>query len=127
MEPLHFGIIAHRTGNRLRIRVPHRRGDASYFAGLEQRLKACGDVLSVSANPLTASIVVCHAPTFEITTASFGRFGLWFDPAAGGKPDPHLTMPGAKLISLVLEILCSAQPTFLAQIASRLCLELLVV
>jgi len=59
------GYIAHQTGDRLRLRVPSRKGDAAYFAHVEQALMGCEGVTYIEANPLTASILVRYDGTTE--------------------------------------------------------------
>jgi hypothetical protein len=52
------GYIAHRIGDRVRVRIPERKGDAAYFMRVERDLAACERVMYVEANPLTASILL---------------------------------------------------------------------
>ena len=62
--PMHasdLAFIVHRTSTRIRIKIPGRRGEKSYFEALKGALLAHQDVLEVEATPLTAassSIVV---------------------------------------------------------------------
>lgn len=57
--------IAHRTAGRLRLKVPGRRHDAAFFADLERELVAQPGIVSVQANPMTASILVVHDGTLD--------------------------------------------------------------
>ncbi|MCU0574106.1 MAG: hypothetical protein MUC41_14075 [Syntrophobacteraceae bacterium] len=50
--------IAHRTAHRLRIRIPSRKGDSGYFAGLQAVLLEGGRAERVEVNPLTASVLI---------------------------------------------------------------------
>lgn len=52
--------IVHQLGNRLRLRLPAHRGDQAFFAAAEQQLAACPAVAAVTANPLTASLLIRH-------------------------------------------------------------------
>ena len=52
------GYIAHRIGDRVRVRIPERKGDAAYFMRVERDLSECERVMYVEANPLTASILL---------------------------------------------------------------------
>lgn len=52
--------IAHAMAGRARFRIPARKGDADYFARIEQTLVTCDGVHHVVANPLTASVLVQH-------------------------------------------------------------------
>ena len=66
--------VVHRTANRLRLRVPARKLDHSYFQGLKARLAGFPGVRSVEANPLTGSVLVEHDA--EFCYSEFGAAGL---------------------------------------------------
>jgi len=122
MQLLDFAFVAHRTADRLRLRVPGRRNDIGFFADLEQKLGACDGIVSAKANPLTGSVILRHTRAFEPSTPAFARLGLAC--TAPGKPapvDPTRSFGGeAKLIALGIHILAAAitrRPTLqLAQI-----------
>ena len=57
------GYIAHRIGDRVRVRIPERKGDSAYFTRVERDLSACERVMYVEANPLTASILLRYHGT----------------------------------------------------------------
>jgi hypothetical protein len=50
--------VAHHAGERLRLRIPARKGDAAYFARAERALAAASGVRYAEANPLTASLLL---------------------------------------------------------------------
>lgn len=50
--------IAHQAGERLRLRVPARKGDTAYFTRVERELAACAGVAYAEANPLTAGLLL---------------------------------------------------------------------
>lgn len=77
--------IVHRTGTRLRIRVPARRLDHAYFGELEAKLVGCTGVRSVEANPLTGSVLIEH--DLEFCVAAFGAVGiaLWIEEHGAGR------------------------------------------
>ncbi len=78
--------ISHRTAGRLRIRVPSRRGEESYFRQVSQQLARCPGVERIEANPVTASILVVSAVDTE-TLARFAETeGLFLLSAAGSAP-----------------------------------------
>jgi hypothetical protein len=52
--------IVHRIAGRMRVRVPSRRGDAAYFATVEETLRGLNGVESVGADPLTGGILILH-------------------------------------------------------------------
>jgi hypothetical protein len=55
--------IAHMVLGRVRIRIPSRRGDAEYFASLQQSLIAFPAIVDLRANPNTGSLVIVHDDT----------------------------------------------------------------
>ncbi|MCS6841927.1 MAG: hypothetical protein NZ699_14725 [Roseiflexus sp.] len=57
------GYVAHRVGDRVRLRIPARKGDVAYFTRVERELAACRRVMFVEANPLTASILLRYSGT----------------------------------------------------------------
>jgi hypothetical protein len=57
--------ITHRTGQRLRIRIPARKGDPGYFSGLQSALTQLGKVDRVEVNPLTASVLIVASAGVE--------------------------------------------------------------
>jgi hypothetical protein len=85
MQVMQFALIAHRTGNRVRLRIASRRGDPVFFAELERNFLACPGISSARANPLAASIVITHNPAFVLSTASLASLGL---ACAIGPPTP---------------------------------------
>lgn len=50
--------VAHQAGERLRLRIPARKGDAAFFARAERDLADCTGVAYAEANPLTASLLL---------------------------------------------------------------------
>jgi len=64
--------LVHRTTNRLRLKVPHRRHDAAFFADLRQELLRQRGIVSVQVNPLTASVVIVHDGTLDLPVAAAG-------------------------------------------------------
>src|SRR5262249_10905744 len=117
-----FAVIAHRTGRRLRLSVPGRRGEPAYFAALELRFAACPEVVCSHAKALTGSIVIRHTPAFDLSSAGLARFGLVCG-AAAPVEDAALRIGSgdAKLIVAALQIIAAAltRPSagWLAQLA----------
>lgn len=58
MPDVPTGRVVHRTHHRLRIKVPAKRRDKSYFTNARQRLSRVPTVDAVEVNPLTASILI---------------------------------------------------------------------
>ncbi len=50
--------VAHRAPPRLRVRIPEKKGDRSYFSILKEMFEAHPDVESVSVNPRTGSALL---------------------------------------------------------------------
>jgi hypothetical protein len=76
---LPVAYVAHRAGERLRLRIPTRKGDAAFFARTERALTACAGISYAEANPLTASLLLHYrgelADLIEAGAAS-GLFAL---------------------------------------------------
>jgi hypothetical protein len=52
--------LVHRTPGRLRLKIPSRKGDISYFASLGKQLSGLDGVDKVMVNPLTGSALFIH-------------------------------------------------------------------
>lgn len=50
--------VTHKTPSRLRVKIPGKRGDAAYFASVEEILGDHPDVESVAVNPRTGSALL---------------------------------------------------------------------
>jgi hypothetical protein len=85
--------LSHRIPGRVRFKIPSRRHDQVFFDAVARVLSACEGVSSVTANPLTASILVHHTAPLEEIAAYAERVRLlpreataaWATPA--GRPD----------------------------------------
>jgi hypothetical protein len=128
MEILDFTVVVHRVANRVRLRVPGRRGDAVFFDRLGRTLSRSEGVLSVESNPLTASLIIRHGPTFDLSASALARFGLACTAPVriSGIKGQDLSANHVKLIGLALQVILVAvgrQPFQLAQILAELCLD----
>ena len=52
--------ITHTISGRLRIKIPSKKGNKSYFESLEQKFSGCDGVQRVEANAVTASVLLLH-------------------------------------------------------------------
>lgn len=52
--------VAHRSRGRVRIKVPSKKGDQSYFSLLRERLLKHPGIKEVKVNPTTASALIIH-------------------------------------------------------------------
>jgi len=129
MRVIHFALIAHRTGNRVRLRIASRRGDSVFFAELERNFLACPGISSARANALVGSIAITHTPAFVLSTASLASLGL---ACAVGPPVPgqRATPWGAQdwtLFKLALHVIFPALSrragAQFTQIALEVCLR----
>lgn len=57
---LPLALVDHDIQGRVRVRIPSKRRDASYFAFLEEKLKKCEGIDALQANPLTGGVLVLH-------------------------------------------------------------------
>lgn len=55
--------IVHRLPGRMRIKVDSHKRDEAFFSMLRNELRSCPGVLEVTANPVTASVLIQHAAT----------------------------------------------------------------
>ena len=80
--------VGHSVPGRLRIKVPSKRSDAVYFAGIQDELSGCPGVLKVEVNALTGSVLLVHAGEPD----TVGRFGEERDlfRLAAAPPSPPL-------------------------------------
>ena len=60
MLKLPDAAITHTISGRLRLRIPSKKGNNSYFESLEQKLSGCDGVQRVKANAVTAGVLVLH-------------------------------------------------------------------
>jgi hypothetical protein len=54
-------FVVHELSGRLRLRIPEKRKDTTYFAVLAERLSECPGVIRVESNALTGSVLLLHA------------------------------------------------------------------
>jgi hypothetical protein len=69
--PMHASdlvFIVHRTSTRIRIKIPGRRGQKSYFEALKGALLAHPDVPEVEATLLTSSVIINCRAAFALVT-----------------------------------------------------------
>jgi hypothetical protein len=50
--------VYHRMPQRLRIKIPSKKGDVTYFAHLAEKIVACPGVRNARGNPKTASLLI---------------------------------------------------------------------
>ena len=55
---MHTATVTHCSPTRIRVRVPSKRHDRSFFELLEQEFKTFSGVAGVEINPLTASVLL---------------------------------------------------------------------
>ena len=70
--------IGHQTPERIRIKIPSRRGDEAYFLSVKERLLKDGTLGSVRVNSETASVLVTGAPPDLERIASIGEKNALF-------------------------------------------------
>lgn len=81
--------IGHRTSERVRIRIPSRKGDEAYFSEVEKSLLKDGTVDGLDVNPGTASVLIKGSPTVLENILSVGEKSALFkleDPAPKVEP-----------------------------------------
>jgi len=84
--------IVHRMPGRVRLRVPEKRDDATYFGELESALRGVDGVAEVVVNPTTASVLVhveLEAEPVLRAAEALGLFEIAEEPPRG-TPIAHL-------------------------------------
>lgn len=75
MTPI--ATIQHQIPGRLRLRIPARRGDVSFFHGIVQALSKLPGVEKLDAIPLTGSIIIRHSGSAQAIAAAATEQGLF--------------------------------------------------
>jgi hypothetical protein len=60
MSTVPEAYICHASSGRLRVRIPAKKNDPTYFSGLQEYLAPIPGIVSVEVNPLTGSVLVEH-------------------------------------------------------------------
>ena len=94
------GYIAHRIGDRVRVRIPERKGDVSYFMRVERDLAACERVMYVEANPLTASILLRYTGANDDLRRDAINLGLFAIEEMPPSVNPVLTATSERIDQL---------------------------
>jgi hypothetical protein len=71
-EPLVTAYVVHWLPGRLRLRIPEKRGDQRYFSALSQALQNRREVISVSANPFTGSVLLRLSAGVQLAEVAAG-------------------------------------------------------
>jgi hypothetical protein len=53
--------VEHELPGRIRVRIPSRRDDVTFFQAAMERLYGCAEITAFAANPRTASILIQHS------------------------------------------------------------------
>ena len=71
-----FAFVSHKTGSRIRLKVPSKKKDLRFFLSLAEKLPAVDGVQAVETNPLTGSVLLSHSadPDQIIQTFVTGGF-----------------------------------------------------
>lgn len=69
--------IEHEMPGRLRVRIPSKRGDTSYFRDITQRLSEHRGVTGIIANPATGSLLIRHESGLPAITQHAVDLGLF--------------------------------------------------
>ncbi len=94
------GYIAHRIGDRVRVRIPERKGDVAYFMRVERDLAACERVMYVEANPLTASILLRYTGANDDLRRDAINLGLFAIEEIPPSVNPVLTATSERIDQL---------------------------
>ncbi len=61
--------VSHQSLGRVRIKVPAKRGDETYFTHLRDSFEGCAGIAAVDVNPVTGSILFAHTTDFRTIRA----------------------------------------------------------
>lgn len=106
MTPI--ATIQHQIPGRLRLRIPARRGDVSFFHHIVQVLSKLPSIAELSAIPLTGSIIIRHSGPAQAITAAATEQGLFEigpeepkkAPAPSSRRRPHAGLRGTAATGL---------------------------
>lgn len=108
-------FITHVTRERVRIKIPSKKGDSAYFASLKEKLAALSElpgIQRIEANPLTGSILVLHTLDLEAMdlglVAQYSEFNQLFrlqQPPAKQTPAPEDKASGRAAGEIDVELL----------------------
>lgn len=85
-------IIEHSMAGRVRVRVPLRRGDVSYFRSAVEKLSEHPEIAGLRANPMTASILIQHETDLSSIREIAARSDV-FDLQEEPMPSPQSVAP----------------------------------
>jgi hypothetical protein len=69
-------FVTHQTPNRLRVKIPAKKGDATFFGGLKELLSRYPGIDQVEVNPVTGSVLLLHRIDAATLMQLATRFGL---------------------------------------------------
>ncbi len=81
--------VSHRMARRLRIKIPSKRRDVSYFSNLMERLSGCPGVKEIRVNPNIGSALISYEGERK-TIADFARENELFVLGRSGRPQKPL-------------------------------------
>ncbi len=85
-----LAYVSHKTRSRIRLKIPSRKKDHTFFASLAEKLSSVEGVSAVEIYPLTGSLLLIHSsdPDRVIETASVAG-GLRFARNSGTRTNLH--------------------------------------
>lgn len=86
------GYCVHSTPTRVRIKVPERRGDAEFFARVQENLATYHAVGGAEVNPSTGSVLLIHLGDVRAIAAHAAEKGLFRLDGSCGKSLGRRTM-----------------------------------
>ena len=69
-------FVTHQTPNRLRLKIPSKKGDVTFFSGLKELLSGYPGIEQVQVNPVTGSMLLLHRIDTATLMQLATRFGL---------------------------------------------------
>ena len=82
-----FAFVSHKTGTRIRLKVPSKKRETAFFASLSKQLATVSGVHSVETNPLTGSVLLSHSSDPDHVIQTFATGGYFrFEGSASAQP-----------------------------------------
>lgn len=85
-----LAYVSHKTRSRIRLKVPSRRKDHTFFASLAEKMSSVEGVSAVETYPLTGSLLLLHSSDPDrVIEAAIVAGGLRFARNSGSRTNLH--------------------------------------
>ena len=82
-----IAFVSHKTGTRIRLKVPSKKKNHGFFESLSENIQKIQGVQSIETNPLTGSILLSHSSDPDLIIQTFISGGFFrFENSTSGRP-----------------------------------------